>query len=663
MLRQAFLATRDHLSKPALICVALLTCVAAGNTQAALQLHLDRQGLTPEQGQASQQLLDEALEKLPPRFKQKLDEDISVRWSRDLEAQAYGRADRQTLLLNQGLLPALTDGSAATLKTGRPHGTQREEMLATVLHELTHFYDRERAWTPAKRKEIITCSNLASTLKSVDLPLHCQGQAGRRYTLSDDPRLLDLAGWQVKVKKHGDRESRNNFIARSPDLYEVTNPREFVAVNMEYFLLDSSYACRRPSLARYFTTHFGWSPPHDACSNRFPYLNAGSDFGKTPLGWLDPERIYEVDYLFAEGNEHVMSRWGHSMLRLVVCAPGRPRGPDCRLDLQEHLVLSFRAFVNDVQISNWDGLTGSYPSRLFVLPLAQVVEEYTKIELRGLQSVPLKLDRQEITDLLERTAQTHWSYDGHYYFVSNNCAVETFKLLHDSVPRLQQTPLDSITPIGLLDALRIEQVADTSVLDNPHEALRLGYRFDSFRDRFQAMFKVARDRLHLPQQDVEDWLALAPKQRRETFTQADLRASAALLLLEQAALRRELLLAQNELKDRYLGQNGAKEKARFSKAGDALEQLLANSGYLSRPSELLGTSGYGLPQPGEWDRLTAESQRRQAHLLSLRDTLNTEVRALLDPKIQQGLDDTEDNLKQLGDHLRALHKASGGLEL
>ncbi len=131
-----------------------------------------------------------------------------------------------------------------------------------------------------------------------------------------------------------------------------------------------------------------------------------------------------------------MSRWGHSMLRLVVCAPDRARGPDCRLDLQYHLVLSFRAFVGDVQISSWRGLTGSYPSRLFVLPLEQVIEEYTRVELRGLQSIPLQLDAAEIAALLERTARLHWSYDGRYYFLSNNCAVETFKLLHDGVPRL-----------------------------------------------------------------------------------------------------------------------------------------------------------------------------------------------------------------------------------
>src|SRR5690606_3534893 len=87
---------------------------------------------------------------------------------------------------------------------------------------------------------------------------------------------------------------------------------------------------------------------------------------------------------------------------------GRAPGPDCRLDLEHHLVLSFRAFVDDLQVSNWRGLTGGYPSRLFVLPLAQVVDEYTRIELRGLRSVPLRLGPDQVARLLERAARVHW---------------------------------------------------------------------------------------------------------------------------------------------------------------------------------------------------------------------------------------------------------------
>ncbi len=642
-------------------CVALLA-IAAGGAQAQLRLDLDDSSLDAAERQASQTLLDEAMAALPPRFVQQLDRQVRVSWRTGLPAEVYGQVGRFSgIELNAELLPRLVDGSAAENRTGRPHGTERQELLATLLHELTHLYDRARLWPAAQRRHITHCQQRAGSMGLVGLPDDCRGQTERRFTLSDDQRLLDLAGWQQRVGQRGARDLDNGQVARSPDSYELTNSLEFVAVNLEYFLLDPSYACRRPSLARYFREHFDWAPPSEPCASDYPYLNAGRDFAQQPLGRLDPERVYQVDYLLAEANDAWMSRWGHSMLRLVVCAPGRPRGPDCRLDLDHHLVLSYRAFVGDLQLSSWDGLTGVYPSRLFVLPLEQVIDEYTKVELRSLASVPLRLSRDEVEQLVVRAAEQHWSYDGDYYFVSNNCAVETLKLLRSGTgnPRLQA--LDSILPNGLLELMDARGLADTQVLDDPREALRLGYRFDSFRERYQAMFKVLRERLPITQDSVETWLEQTAEMRRNWFDQADLRASAALLLLEQAALRRQLLLAQDELKRRYLTGRAAGDPS-LNKAGAALEQILANSGFLSRPAELL-EGGYGLPQQKEWERLEASSRERQQQLRQLSDELDGEVRNLLQPERLAELEANEANLVALGEHLRALHKASGGLEL
>ena len=634
------------------------------NAHAALHLQLKTEGLTPAQQHASQALLDEAMQKLPPRFIEQLDRQIVVGWSDDMPSNAYGQASLVSELdLNRNLLASLTDGSAATQKTNRPHGTVRQEMLATVLHELTHLYDRARLWPAADRTLIQRCARQSNSTGLIGLPDQCRGQTERRFTLSDDPRLLDLAGWQQYVGRRGEREQDNHQVVRSPDLYEVTNPKEFVAVNMEYFLLDPAYACRRPALYRYYKDQFGWAPAaKDDCPKSFPFLNAGNDFAKQPLGTVDPERVYAVDYLLAEANQEWASRWGHSMLRLVICAPGRPRGPDCRLDLQEHLVLSYRAFVNDVQLSSWDGLTGAYPSRLFVLPLAQVIDEYTKTELRSLASVPLNLSRPEIEEVVEHAAEMHWSYDGSYYFVSNNCAVETLKLLRSGSDNAQLKGLDSIVPNGLLEVLKARGLADTSVLDDPREALRLGYRFDSYRDRYQAMFDVLKTRLPIKQTSVEDWMALDAEQRRPWFEKADLRASAALLLLEQASFRRQLLLAQDEVKQKYLGARGLKDGG-MDKANKTLQQILATSGFLSRPAELLGSSGYGLPQAKEWEVLQSESSQRQQQLLRLTTDLDQEVRGLLEPARAAEIAATEANVKQIGEHLRAIHKASGGLQL
>ena len=644
--------------------LAALLLLAGASAQAELRLRLNAEGLSAQERQASAELLEQAMAHLPPSFIARLDGEVEVRWSDDLPPAAYGRLNRLDLLsLNARLLPQLLDPARADADNGRSHGSLRRELLATLLHELTHLYDRSRLWPQAARTLQWRCRQAERGLGPVGLRDECRGQSERRFSLSDDPRLLDLAGWPQRVGQRGAREQDNGQTARSPDLYELSNPREFVAVNLEYFLLDPSYACRRPSLQRYFREHFGWQPAQQArCPAEQAYLNAGRDFARQPLGRLDPQRVYQIDYLLAEPNQQWASRWGHSMLRLVVCAPGRPRGPACRLDLDQHLVLSYRAFVGDVQLSSWDGLTGAYPSRLFILPLAQVIEEYTKVELRGLASVPLRLSREEIERLVTRAVEQHWSYDGDYWFLSNNCAVETLKLLRSGSDRDELQALDSIMPNGLLDLLEARGLADRSVLDDPREALRLGYRFDSFRERYQAMFEILRQRLPVPQQQVEDWLALPAEARRPWFAEADLRAGAALLLLEQAALRRQLLLAQEQLKQRYLSARDDPRDARFARADATLKAILAGSGFLSRPAELLD-AGYGLPQAGEWQRLEAQSGERQVRLRQLSDDLDQEVRGLLEPALLVEIEAGETNLARLGQHLRELHKAGGGLLL
>src|SRR5690606_32463256 len=312
-------ACRGHAWWRALLAAACLACAAAVPDTASV-LRFDPAGdVDADVAAATRALLDEAELKLPPAMQTLA--PVTVRWSDRLPPDVAGRAIRGTLLLNEAMRTAL--GAVPGDASGQE---ARERLLATVIHELGHFHDR-------------------------------------RAGLSRDPRLLDLAGWQERARKPG-REGDNPFSDRSPDRYELASPAEFVAVNLEHFLLDPEYACRRPALYRYFAEHFEWEPGSAGCTPGIPYLDAAADEGDPPLALLDPARVYEVHYLLAEGNHELMSRWGHSMLRLVVCAPGREPGPECRLDLSHHLVLSFRAFVDDVQLSSWAGLTGGYPSRL-----------------------------------------------------------------------------------------------------------------------------------------------------------------------------------------------------------------------------------------------------------------------------------------------------------
>ena len=566
------------------------------------------------QHEATQQLLEQAARALPPAWSDALDRPITFAWREDLPEGVHGRARHREIALDRRLL----DGWMA-----RPAGAGIEEpatraALAALLHELAHLYDRS-------------------------------GAGG----LSRDPRLLDLAGWQVAALGPG-RRSRNDFRDRSPDAYELESPREYVAVNLEHYLLDPDYACRRPALAAHFDAHFGIAArQRPACADGLLFV--GDDVrSDDPQRQLDPARIFAVDYLLAEGNERPMSAWGHSMLRLVVCAPGRPPGPDCRLDLQHHLVLSFRAFVGDVQVSSWRGLTGSYPSRLFALPMGQVIDEYTRVELRGLRSVPLALSRAEIDALAQRAAQVHWNYDGRYYFVSNNCAVETFRLLHDAIPRLAALPLSSIRPNGLLARLR--EAGVTGEAEVPADAAgqaRLGYRFEPANARYDALYAVAREELGLAAHDANAWLALPPAAREPALRRAGLKSGAALLVLESAALRRQEALVRDELKRRWL-----RDARSIRAAGDIagpLQDFLRLGGAFSRPASWLqDVPGYGLPQASEREvlavRVRADAALRQAQVGRLEST----VRRLLAPARRAALEGTEANVALIGGRLREL---------
>ena len=588
---------RRALRRCAAVLAALLSVPTA---QAALQLQLDADGLTPVQALRAAQVLRETPALLPTSWQSRFVAPVSVAWSDRLPDNVHGRTRQGAIALRRELLDTVHPGEPM------PRAVQ-----AALIHELTHVLDRAPG-------------------------------GGWSYSA----RWRDLAGWQQRPWRLG--RGANAFTERSPDPYERHSPAEYLAVNAEHYLLDPDFACRRPALAAWYAAEIG-AGPQARCGDTVPLVQAGDATGEASLLELDPRRVYAVDYLLAEGNDQLMSRWGHSMLRLVICASGRPRGPACRLDLAEHRVLSFRAFVGDVQISSWSGLTGAYPSRLFVLPLNQVINEYTQLELRGLQSVPLALDQDDIASLLERVGQVHWSYDGRYRFISNNCAVETGKLLQEGVPRWGDPGLNRLSPGGLLRRLEREGRADGTVLDDRREAMRQGYYFPSAQAHYQQLFDVARAELDLPTRDVATWLQLPATQRATWAERGGLRATSALLLLEQAARYREELRAREGLK-RALGTAG--------EGGDsalvALLALLDDAGQLVNPAGLVGGEGYGLPVGEERAAAAAATQRISARGVPAWAQLQEQMRARLPAAQQRELLTIDDTLARLGSRMRQL---------
>ena len=221
--------------------------------------------------------------------------------------------------------------------------------------------------------------------------------------------------------------------------------------------------------------------------------------------------------------------------------------------------------------------------------------------------------------------------------------------------------METVTPTGLRALLRHAGLLDQSVVENQAEALRQGYYFDSYRERYQLMFSVAQERLNLPQQQVEDWLGLAPQERQSWFNRADYRTAAALLLLEQAALRRQISLIKHELKDRYVSGRRLDDAA-LNETGELMSQLLRESGFLSRPAELLKT-GYGLPQREEREQLEQITDERQQGLHGIAVLLDERALQMMSVEHRDAVESNQQNITQLGARLRQLHLESGGLVL
>lgn len=387
------------------------------------------QPLTTEQQQYVERALLKIQAVLPPMIQQGLPENISLIVT-DLNRRitviepGYCHNNHGVGFL-YGRYYALTHVLAIDYRVAACEPSMLE---ATLLHELVHAWDDHVA---------------------------------RSDRLSRQPALLQLGYWERGwfILKQG-----NTHPQRLPDPHAYHSPREFLASSIEHFLLDPAWVCRQPALYQFFSDYFHYTP----VSQKQPACAAPVivHYGEWPLiKHIDAARVYRIDYLLAAAGNDLVSNFGHSMFRLVICAPERwspftetrvaatPYGPACLDDEAFHLVVSFRANVDDVVLDYWKGLTGGYASRPFILPYPQVVEEYTSDQLRDISLYPLELNEAQKKLFIDRMLEVFWSYSGDYRFISNNCAVESLQLLQSSLPFHAVQEVSALTPQGVLDEL------------------------------------------------------------------------------------------------------------------------------------------------------------------------------------------------------------------
>lgn len=369
-------------------------------------------------------VIEDVLSSLPAQYLNSVNKKITINEvpfktdalfsSEDLcninEGVKFGLTKKNAITISARLVE-LSEKNASTFNCG--HKTFTQMLKAVLIHELTHVKDNQEK-------------------------------------ISIDPDFQRIVGMK-KVQKSSKKKLMNQNAGSSPDSYEFENLEESLAVNTEYLVLDPEFECRKPATANLLSKRLG-IPLKGDCQKNYKVMAQSAfleDNYQLPVS-IDPKRIYQIHYLFAGKGQALMSRWGHAMFRLVVCAPFRKvAGPECMDDVSHHLALSYRAYMSDINISYAKGMFGKYPSQLFIMRFLEVQQEYTKFELRDLYSAPLKMTASQKQDFLDLTLERFWTYQGKYYFIDNNCGTETAKHLAVALSDDESKLISSITPLKI----------------------------------------------------------------------------------------------------------------------------------------------------------------------------------------------------------------------
>ena len=418
-------------------------------------------------------------------------------------------------------------------------------------------------------------------------------------------------------------------------------PEEAFSRELKAFLSRDNYHCTRPLHSRYFEARYDIQRARADCPETVPF-RVISGIDGAGIRWLDPNRVQSIHVLFAGQGEAIMSRFGHLSFRLIVC-PQQDRSQEaCARNLEEHVVLGFRAQVDDFSISYWSGLFGGYRTHLYANPFMDVYREYAIGEFRELYSLPLTLAPNQTHRMVRELAAIHWGYAGDYRFLTNNCSSVAQNYLIQSWDRFSETP--AVTnlfwrPDSFFHHLRETELVQSHVLRELDQAERSGHYFPSTKTAYQkALALVSQTRKEPRFQNLEDYITTPPHKRRseavadtaymETLTENPRLLTAQLLLEEIAVIRYEKRLMAEV--SRYFAERDFEVIKQSVTEHVTPEEYRAFNACVVEPIRARihpFTPADGIPEPGETvtpqkEPNVCETAEGSAYLKSALDTLN-----------------------------------------
>lgn len=383
--------------------------------------------------------------------------------------------NRDEIKISSLFINEIINNREETIQFNCGHKNYLRKAQATILHELAHLYDFKNIRTDEHKKKARACKREKEDRNHVSVECRAVlSQERNRKSISGLHSFYKLANWKKGFFK---KKTKNLSGKRSVDTYEYENLDEHNAVNFEFFLMDKDYKCKRPSYYKFYSELLNHRPFEDnQCEI---YSTIVLDDLKTERD-IDPDRVYRVDYLLASKGDSVISGFGHSMFRLVLCAPFRKKvDENCLKDKLYHVVLSYRANVSDIKSDMLKGVFGGYDSVLFMLSFPEVLNEYNGGELRDLISQPIYLSKSEKRDFIYKVLETYWEYEGDYKFITNNCASESNELFQSAFPHSDFANESIILPYSLLDKFIESRFSKEEDLDNLELAQKKGMFFPS----------------------------------------------------------------------------------------------------------------------------------------------------------------------------------------
>lgn len=280
---------------------------------------------------------------------------------------------------------------------------------------------------------------------------------------------------------------------------------------------DDRYACRRPLYARHFMRHQSFSSDNEVCPKEIPFhLTNGLEADE--IVWLNPDKVHAVHVLFIGQGDTMMSKFGHTAFRLIICPDGDTSAEACNSNLYEHVVLGYMARLDGFSIKPLRGLMGDYDVNLFAGKFMDAYEQYAIGEFREIYSLPLQMNEEDKAFFIRALSEVHWGFSGEYRFLTNNCSTLAQRLLttawrdgHESkhnISRLRWRPdrfFRDISQTGLVNS---------AVLKNKTQAEREGYYFPGTRPAYEKALSLVKANMTAAAFDSLDDYTSKPPQKR-----------------------------------------------------------------------------------------------------------------------------------------------------